>query len=187
MKSLSFTKCLENAQEILRDCEGILYFSMGAFLKNNASIEKTHLQQAPLFILKSTKPSVIILVDPLFLVNDPIYIERLKEYNVRETGTKVIDPAYPKTTFMKCGEFLQDGSNALQKLVKMMNQNPMLQFYIGDFTLTQPCVPFNEYPIFYKKLQCMPNVWLSQSCTREKFINATFKCQIMPSPYTYTP
>jgi hypothetical protein len=179
-------KCLGRAFEILHNRKGIIYLSMGSFIRTNASIDKTHLQQAPSSILRSNKPAVIILVDPLFNQNDPVYIDRLKEYTVKSSGTEVVDPAFPKVVFMKCGEFLQDNSNALQKFARLVQQNPNIQFYVGDFTLTQPCSPFNEYPNFYKKLTCLPNVWLSQSCTREDFINASYKCQIIPSPYIYT-
>lgn len=187
MKPLSFMKCMGRAFQVLSNRKGIIYISMGSFLRNTASPEKTHLQQAPLSILNSGKPAVIILIDPLFLQNDPIYIDRLKEYNVKENGTEVVDPTSPKVIFLKCGEFLMDGSNALQKLTRLIHQNPNIEFYVGDFTMTQPCSPFNEYPTLYKKLVCLPNVWLSQSCTKEGFINASYKCQIMPSPYIYTP
>lgn len=188
MKPLSFMKCLGRAFQILNNRKGILYVSMGSFLKSNASVEKTYLQQAPTSILNSGKPAVIILVDPLFSQdNNPLYIERLKEYNVRGSGTEIVNPEFPKVVFMKCGEFLQDGSYALQKFAKLIQQNPNIGFYVGDYTLTQPCIPFNEYPILYKKLECLPNVWLSQSCTREEFINASYKCPIMPSPFILTP
>jgi len=180
-------KCLGRAFQVLSNRKGVLYISMGSFLRNNASVEKTHAQQAPLSILNSGKPAVIILVDPLFNQNDPLYIDRLKEYHVKENGTEVINPEFPKVVFLKCGEFLQDGSHALQKLAKLTQQNPHIEFYIGDFTVTQPCLPFNEYPILQKKLNCLPNVWLSQSCTKEEFVNASYTCQIVPSPFVYTP
>lgn len=187
MKPLSFTKCLERAFQVLHNGKGILYISMGSFLRNNASTEKVHAQQAPLSILNSGKLAVILLVDPLFNQNDPVYIDRLKEYHVKENGTEVINPGFPKVVFLKCGEFLQDGSHALQKVAKLTQQNPHMEFYIGDFTVTQPCLPFNEYPQLQKKLNCLPNVWLSQSCTKEEFVNASYTCQIVPSPFVYTP
>lgn len=186
MKSVSFIKCLERAHNILRNHNGILYISLGSFLRKNASAEKTHAQQAPLSILQSGKPAVIILVDPLFSDNDPLYIDRLKEYNVKENGTEIINPQFPKVIFFKCGEFLEDKSQSLRNLVRWIQQNPMIEFYIGDFTLTQPCSPFHEYPIFQKKINCLPNVWLSRSCTKEDFVNASYTCPIMPSPFVYT-
>lgn len=180
-------KCLGRAFQVLHNRKGIVYVSMGSFVRSNASMEKTHTQQAPLSILNSDKPAVIILVDPLFSQNDPLYVDRLKEYHVKENGTEIINPEFPHVIFLKCGEFLQDGSHALQKLTKLIQQNPTIEFYIGDFTLTQPCLPFHEYPIFHKKLNCLPNVWMSQSCTKEQFINASYTCPIVPSPFLYTP
>lgn len=187
MKPLPFTKCLGRALKVLQNRKGILYVSMGSFLKSNASVEKTYAQQAPISILNSGKPSVIILVDPLFNQNDPIYIDRLKEYNVKENGTEVINPEFPKVVFLKCGEFLQDDTQALQKFAKLTQQNPNIEFYVGDFTVSQPCLPFNEYPTFKKKIDCMPNIWLSKSCVKEEFRNASYACQVVPSPFIFTP
>jgi len=187
MKSLSFVKCLDRALQILHTRKGILYVSLGSFLRNNASVEKTYAQQAPLSILKSGKPAVIILVDPLFSQNDPLYIERLKEYNVKENGMEVINPEFPNIVFLKCGEFVQDEYSGLKKLAKLTQQYPMIEFYIGDFTVTQPCLCFNEYPSLKKKVNCLPNVWLSRSCAKEDFINASYLCQVVPSPFIDTP
>lgn len=179
-------KCLERALQILDTHKGILYVSIGSFLKKNASVEKVYSQQAPLSILQSGKLAVIILVDPLFSQNDPLYMDRLKEYNVKENGTEVVNPEFPKVTFMKCSEFLQDGCNALKKLAKLIQEYPNIEFYIGDFTITQPCLSFHEYPLLRKKVDCLPNVWLSQSCTKQEFVNASYTCQIIPSPFLYT-
>jgi hypothetical protein len=158
--------------------KGIVYISIGSFLKKTASLEKIHFQQAPTSLLTSGKAAVMILVDPMFVQQDPIYLDTISEYTVREHGTQVVNPAHPKVIFMKCAEFLQEGSPNLKKLVKLIQQNPLIEFYIGDFTITGPCQPFNEYPELYKKLLCMPNVWLSQSCTKEKFTNASLLCPI---------
>lgn len=181
MRTLSFQKCLDRALQVLHGRKGILYVSMGSFLKNNASLEKIHAQQAPLSLLGSGKPAVIILVDPLFAQNDPVLLHHLKEYQVRENGTEVVPS--PHVVLLTCGEFLVDGSSALQKLARLVQQNPHLEFYMGDFTITQPCLPFDEYPLFKKKIDCMPNVWMSRSCTKENFANASYTCPILPSPF----
>lgn len=169
MKPIPFTKCLDRALALLRNRKGILYVSVGSFLKNNASMEKTHTQQAPLSILHSGKPAVIILADPLFAQGDPLYIQRLKEYHVRENGTEVL---HSKVVFLQCAEFLEDGSYGLQKLARLTQQNPYVEFYIGDYTLTQPYQPFHEYPLLKKSVASLPNVWLSRSCVREDFVHA---------------
>lgn len=187
MKPLSFQKCLTRAIELLPQRKGIVYVSLGSFVKKNVSDDKLQLQQAPLSILNSGKQSIVILVDPLFLTNDPLYMDRLQEYNVKENGTEIINPKHPKVRFMKCGDFVTDKSNDIKKLTQLILQHPYIEFYIGDFTLTAPCVPFNEYPDFHKKIVCLPNVWLSQSCTKEIFKNGSYLCPMTPSPYIYTP
>lgn len=186
MKPLSFTKCLGKAFELIPSRQGIIYISIGSFLRNKASTEKIHLQQAPKMLLDSGKKLVIILVDPMFLQNDPVYFDKLKEYIVKENGTQVVDPSHPKVLFMKCAEFLQDGSTILKKLVKLIMQNPYIDFYIGDYTITDPCQPFNEYPELYKKLSVMSNVWLSTSCTREEFVQGSGTIQLIQQ-HTATP
>lgn len=170
MKPLSFTKCLEKAFEFLPYRQGILYISIGSFVRKTASPEKIHLQQAPTTLLGSGKKVVIILVDPMFLQNDPVCLDSLPEYLVKDNGTQVYDPLQPNVVWMKCGEFLEDGSNALKKMVREIQQHAFTDFYIGDFTITGPCQPFHEYPELYKKLSSLPNVWLSQSCTKEEFV-----------------
>lgn len=170
MKSLSFSKCLDQALQILTNSRGgTLYVSIGCFLKKNVSVEKVQFQQA--LMLDTKKPIVVILVDPMFVEHDPLYLDRLEQYHVQEFGKKVV--VAPNMTFFKCGEFLHE--NALSKLIRSIQQNPLWQFYIGDFTVSG--YPFHEFPVFYKKVICLPNVWLSQS---NHFVNAMQKCDHMP-------
>jgi hypothetical protein len=170
MKPLSFTKCLENAFSFLPPRQGILYVSIGSFVRKTASPEKIHLQQAPTKLLTSGKKVVIVLVDPMFAQQDPVFLDKLSEYLVKENGSQVCDPTNPNVLWMKCGDFLEDGSHTVKKLVRDIQQTPYTEFYIGDFTMTFPCHPFQEYPEFHKKLMLQPNVWLSKSCTREEFV-----------------
>lgn len=177
MKTQSFTKCLAESNTILQGQENsILFLSIGSHVKKNASIEKIHTQQAPLFMLHSDKPVVIIVIDPLFVHQDPVYFDHLETYMVQKNGTQIVDPRSPNVVWMKCTDFAQDRSSALLTLVRMIQHNPMIQFYLGDFTITNPYQPFYEYPWLLRKVQCLPNVWLSQSCTREIFMNARDMC-----------
>lgn len=169
MKSLSFNRCLDQAFHIFNHSHcGILYVSIGSFLKKNTTMEKIRFQQAP-FCSSIKKPIVVILVDPMFAGQDPVYLDRLEQYQVKAFGTQIY--VSPDVTFFKCGEFIQDSN--LQKLVRLIQQYPHMEFYIGDFTVIGH--PFHEFPTFYKKILGLPNVWLSQS---NSFVNAQKKCDL---------
>lgn len=173
MKPQSLAQCLAAADRILQGQDGgALCLMVGSCVKKTASLEKVRAQQAPLSLFRADRPVVVVLADPLFQQEDPVFLHHLETYLVQGHGTQVVDPRFPRTVWMKCPDFVQDRSHALSTLVRMVQHNPHTEFYLGDYTLTAPYLPFHEHPWLLQKVGGLPNVWLSRSSTREQFVNA---------------
>ena len=174
MRPISFVRALQRALFLIGNAHGTILVSVGSNLSLKASVDAIHAQQIPREILESKHPAAIILVDPTFARVDPVGIDRIlsdEGYMVRK-GWQVVPLSKTNLTLFKVGAFFDadDYKKDTKLLTEIVRRNPKIDFWIGDFTITGPFVPFDDYlKQLLTNLRPLSHVRWSLEATKEHY------------------
>lgn len=158
MKSVTFQNAVHDAlSHIPKKDKSIFFISIGSHLTGKRlTPSRLSNQQFPLQLHKTKNRVFLFLIDPRFNTQDPPLLDHLENGYIIENHTlsKAIPLDDPHVTIYKIGHFFQDEAF----LIHLLHEHPHIQFYIGDFTITGPFSPFENFPQLHQAIRGRGNV-----------------------------
>lgn len=139
-----------------------LFVSLGCHVGKQARPAKVLAQQYPNDLLRGQ--SLCLLVDPMFARQDPAVFKTFDDPGFMVVKRRFLSPLdATNVVFMVSSDFAQDGGKTLQRLVGIIRRldNTDTNVYLGDFTVTGPYSPFQEYPHLKEELGDLSYVYWS--------------------------